>query len=64
MDVKDFLEAVGGVSMEVGFEGAEGFIMEELVFFDKGLELLLDACQFVLCEFVVIELDLCMDEML
>lgn len=61
MNVEDFLETVGGVSMEVGFEGTEGFVVEELVFFNEGLELLLDACQFVLCELVMIQLDLCMD---
>lgn len=43
MDVEDFLQAVGGVSVEVGFEGAEGLAMEKFVLLDKGFEFFLDA---------------------
>ena len=43
MDIEDFLQAVCGVSVEVGFERAEGLTMEEFVLFDESFEFFLDA---------------------
>lgn len=56
MHIEHFLESVGGVGVQVGFECAHRLAVQELVLLDEGLELLLDACQLVLSKFVVVQL--------
>ena len=61
MHVEDFLEAVGGVRMQVALEGSHCFSVQKFVLFNKRLELLLNVCQAVLSKFIMVQLDLGMD---
>ena len=64
MHVEHFLQAVGGVCMQVALEGSHCFRVQKFVLFNKGLEFLLNVGQTVLSEFIMIQLDPGMDEML
>jgi hypothetical protein len=64
MHIKYLLQSISSVGVQVGFKSTHRLPVKEFILFNKSLELLLDACQFVLSELVVIELHLGVHQML
>ena len=57
MDVKDVLEGVGGIGLDVGAECLAGGLVEVVVLFDEVFELCLDLGDLVFGELVLVEGD-------
>jgi hypothetical protein len=64
MHVKHFFQPIGCIGVQIGFKRTQSLGMQVLIFFNKGLKLLLDVSQLIVGKLIMVQFNFSVDQML